>query len=179
MDSVVAGNSLLVEEAISLYKEEFDRKKHELGQRVKDIMFQAEKLQRSYNANMTSLNISLDRVRSDNYRLNEVLHDREAQLKEITDPHQLKAFRGLVRDFEFEIREAEKAKRGQFVAMNDYVQTVKKHKAQAQKKSLKRRNTLLPTRSKEVLEEPELPTESIMPTDQTGEESVKFTGKND
>ena len=31
MDSVVAGNSLLVEEAISLYKEEFDRKKHELG----------------------------------------------------------------------------------------------------------------------------------------------------
>ena len=43
-DSAVAGNSLLVENAVSLYKEEFDRKKAEMGQRVKDIMFQAEKM---------------------------------------------------------------------------------------------------------------------------------------
>ena len=42
VDSLVTGNSRMVQEATTNYKEELERKKLEMQQRVRQIMFQAE-----------------------------------------------------------------------------------------------------------------------------------------
>ena len=77
IDTLVAGNELLVQEAITVYKEEFERKKSQMNLRVKEIIIHAERMRRGYEANIKQLNQSLDRLRKDNSHLDGVLRDRE------------------------------------------------------------------------------------------------------
>ena len=90
MDTVSAGNSILVNEAITVYKEEFERKKAAMNKRVREIFYQADKMQRAYEGNIMALKTSLDRIRNDKEHLDDVLRDRETQLKVLTDPNGLK-----------------------------------------------------------------------------------------
>lgn len=76
-DTLVAGNSLLVQEAITVYKEEFERKKAMMSMRLKEIIIRAERMRRGYEETIKQLNVSLQRLRIDKENLNEVLRDRE------------------------------------------------------------------------------------------------------
>ena len=126
-DTLVTGKNLLIQEVTLNYKEDLERKKQEMKQRVHEIMFQAEELQKTYQTNLNGLLGSLERLRNDNRLLNEVLHDREAQLRVLTDPGQLKDLKGIVNSFESYLQDVEKAKEKQLKDMNTYLKLVSDH----------------------------------------------------
>ena len=84
-DTVVAGNTLLVQDAVAVYKQELERKKGEMRKRVDDIVDQADKMQRAQKHTLASLKLSVARLSADKQHMDDVLRDRELQIKLLTD----------------------------------------------------------------------------------------------